>query len=71
MALDGVIDKPPLMPEGLAQARIDPDSGFLARPDNDQAIIEIFQAGSLPPMEKATGGQSRDEAPEEDPYEIY
>jgi penicillin-binding protein 1A len=71
IALDGVDDKPPLMPEGLAQARIDPDSGLLARLDNDSAIMEIFQAGRLPPMEPAAGGESRDVSTEEDPYEIY
>jgi penicillin-binding protein 1A len=71
IALDGVDDKPPLMPEGLAQARIDPDSGMLARLDNDRAIMEIFQAGRLPPMEPVTGGESRDVSTEEDPYEIY
>jgi penicillin-binding protein 1A len=70
-ALDGIEDKPPLMPEGLAQARIDPDSGLLARLDNDRAIMEIFQAGRLPPMEPAAGGESRDVSTEEDPYEIY
>lgn len=70
-ALDGIEDKPPLMPEGLAQARIDPDSGLLARLDNDSAIMEIFQAGRLPPMEPAEGGESRDVSTEEDPYEIY
>jgi penicillin-binding protein 1A len=70
-ALDGIEDKPPLMPEGLAQARIDPDSGLLARLDNDSAIMEIFQAGRLPPMEPAAGGESRDVSTEEDPYEIY
>jgi penicillin-binding protein 1A len=70
-ALDGVEDKPPLMPEGLAQARIDPDSGLLARLDNDDAIMEIFQVGRLPPMEQVTGGENQDISTEEDPYEIY
>ena len=70
-ALDGIEDKPPLMPEGLAQARIDPDSGLLARLDNDRAIMEIFQAGRLPPMEPAAGGESQDVSTDEDPYEIY
>ncbi len=71
VALNGVDDKPPLMPEGLAQARIDPDSGLLARLDNDTAIMGIFQVGRLPPMEQTTGGESRDVATEEGPYEIY
>ena len=70
-ALDGVEDSPPLMPEGLAQARIDPNSGLLARLGNDDAIMEIFQAGRLPPMEPSAEGESRDSSTEEDPYEIY
>jgi len=70
-ALDGVEDSPPLMPEGLAQARIDPNSGLLARLGNDDAIVEIFQAGRLPPMEPSAEGESRDASTGEDPYEIY
>ena len=50
VALDGVPDSPPAMPEGLAQARIDPETGMLTRLDNEDAIMEIFQAGRLPPM---------------------
>jgi penicillin-binding protein 1A len=70
-ALEGVEDKPPLMPEGLAQARIDPDSGLLARLENDDAIMEIFQAGRLPSMEQASEGEGENVSTEEDPYEIY
>jgi penicillin-binding protein 1A len=71
IALEGVDDKPPLMPEGLAQARIDPDTGLLARLDNHNAIMEVFEAGKLPQMEQASGKQSQDVSTEEDPYEIY
>jgi penicillin-binding protein 1A len=71
VALDGVEDKPPTMPEGLARARIDPDTGLLARLDDDDAIMEIFQAGKLPPMPESGPGDSQDAALEEDPYEIY
>jgi penicillin-binding protein 1A len=71
VALEGVEDRPPVMPEGLAQARIDPESGLLARLENDDAIMEIFQAGRLPPMEDAIQGDAKDDPLEEDPYEIY
>ncbi len=71
VALDGVEDKPPAMPEGLAQAKIDPESGMLARLDNDNAIMEIFQAGRLPPMQETDQGDDQDAPLEEDPYEIY
>jgi penicillin-binding protein 1A len=71
VALEGLEDSPPQVPEGLAQARIDPESGLLARLDNNDAIMEIFQAGRLPPMQQAPGGESQDVSSEEDPYEIY
>jgi penicillin-binding protein 1A len=70
-ALDGVKDVPPTMPEGLARARIDPDTGLLAKLDDDDAIMEIFQAGRLPPMPESGQGESPDASLEEDPYEIY
>jgi penicillin-binding protein 1A len=71
VALDGVEDKPPAMPDGLARARIDPDTGLLARLEDKDAIMEIFQAGRLPPMPDSGQGENPDAPPEEDPYEIY
>jgi penicillin-binding protein 1A len=70
-ALEGLEDKPPVMPEGLAQAKIDPETGMLARLDNQDAIMEIFQAGRLPPMQETDQGEDQDVPLEEDPYEIY
>ena len=71
VALKGVEDRPPAMPDGLARARIDPDTGLLARLDDEGAIMEIFEAGKLPPVPETGQGESQDAAPEEDPYEIY
>ena len=71
VALEGLEDRPPVMPEGLAQAKIDPQTGLLARLDNDNAIMEIFQAGRLPPMQEMDQGDDQDVPLEEDPYEIY
>ncbi len=71
VALEGLKDSPPHMPEGLAQAKIDPESGLLARRDNEDAIMEIFQAGRLPPMQPSLGQETQDLQSEEDPYEIY
>ena len=71
IALEGIEDKPPAMPEGLAQAKIDPETGMLARLDNSDAIMEIFQAGRLPPMQEIDQGDDQDVPLEEDPYEIY
>jgi penicillin-binding protein 1A len=71
VALDGVEDKPPFVPDGLAQARIDPETGMLATLDNPDAIMEIFQAGRLPPMQETDQGGDQDVPLEEDPYESY
>jgi len=71
VALEGLEDKPPAMPEGLAQAKIDPETGMLARLDNNDAIMEIFQAGRLPPTQESDQGDDQDVPLEEDPYEIY
>ena len=71
VALNGIEDHPPIMPEGLAQARINPTTGQLARLDNNDAIMEIFEVGRLPPMEPETAGESQDVSTSEDPYEIY
>lgn len=71
VALQGVEDRPPVMPSGLAQARIDPETGLLTRLDNPDAIMEIFAAGNLPAMEAETVGESQDASSAESPYEIY
>ncbi len=71
VALQGLPDNPLALPPGLAQAKIDPDTGLIARLDNGNAIMEIFEAGKLPPMEAAAGGENQDASTTEDPYEIY
>jgi len=71
VAMEGVEDQPPVMPSGLAQARIDPETGLLTRLDNPDAIMEIFAAGNLPAMEAETTGESQDASSAESPYEIY
>jgi penicillin-binding protein 1A len=70
-ALEGVEDQPPTTPEGLARARIDPETGLLTRLDDDDAIMEVFQAGRLPPMPESGQGEIEDAPLEEDPYQIY
>ena len=68
-ALKGMKDEPPKMPEGLAQARINPVTGLLTKLDNSDAIVEIFEVGKLPPMEAVAGGESQDASSAENPYE--
>jgi penicillin-binding protein 1A len=69
-ALEGTPDDPPVMPPGVVQARINPETGLLAALDTRGGIMEVFQAGRLPEME-ANEGVNRDATTEEDPYEIY
>jgi penicillin-binding protein 1A len=71
VALRDVPDIPPEMPEGLAQARINPETGLLATLDNPDAIMELFQSGNLPRMEEKPTGDQSDAPEEEDPYDIY
>ena len=71
IALEGLEDSPPVMPVGLARARIDPESGLLAKSDSPNTIMEVFEAGKLPPMQQSTGGESQEVTADEDPYEIY
>lgn len=68
-ALEGVPDQPPRMPGGLAQARIDPESGLLAKLDNPDSIMEWFQAGNLPEMEIQPTGDNPESVEEENPYD--
>jgi len=71
IALRDVPDKVPEIPEGIAQARIDPKTGLLARLENKEAIMEVFQVGTLPPMEAPAEGDHPDAQPKEDPYDHY
>jgi penicillin-binding protein 1A len=46
-ALDGVPEKPFDMPAGISTARIDPETGLLAPPDQENAISEVFRTEDL------------------------
>lgn len=70
-ALAGVEDRPPEIPDGLAQARIDPESGLLATLDNPNAILEVFESDRMPDMQPQAQGDLEDVTAEENPYEIY
>ena len=71
VALQGVPDRAPEIPEGITKARIDPDSGLLARIDNGKAIVEVFEMGSLPAMEEAKQGDKSDAVKEKNPYDSF
>ena len=71
VALNGVPDQTLEIPDGITQARIDPVTGLLARIENPDAIMEVFDMGSLPPMEDAIEGDQSDAVTEEDPYDNF
>ena len=71
VALTDIPDLVPEIPEGITQARINPDTGLLARPENQNAVTEVFKAGSLPPMEVAVEGEHSETGTEEDPYDNF
>jgi len=71
VALAGVPDMAPETPNGITQARIDPETGLLARLENHAAIMEVFEMGSLPPLEDAAEGDHSDTGTEEDPYDSF
>jgi len=68
VALQDMPDQVVEIPEGITQARIDPDTGLLARLENQAAIMEVFESGSLPTMEDTVEGDHSDADKEEDPY---
>ena len=71
VALHGVPDQIPDIPEGVIRARIDPDTGLLARLENPNAIMEVFGTGTLPPMEEASERSRLETVKENDPYESF
>ena len=71
VALQDVPDQVLEIPEGITQARIDPDSGLLAAIENRDAVVEIFAMGSLPAMEASKQGDQTDAVKEENPYDSF
>lgn len=48
IALAGVPEKMPIQPPTVVSRVIDPKTGLLARPDQTQTLVELFQADHLP-----------------------
>ncbi len=70
-ALAAVPDLVPEIPEGITKARIDPETGLLARAENSDAIMEVFISGNLPPLEDASQADSASADKQADPYENF
>ncbi len=63
-ALEGRPESSQPMPDGLVNARIDPQTGRTARPDSDNALFEVFKEEDVPPSfsELDAGGYSSEGA---------
>jgi penicillin-binding protein 1A len=63
-ALEGRPESSQPMPDGLVNARIDPETGRTARPDSDNALFEVFKEEDAPPSfsELDAGGYSSEGA---------
>ena len=48
IALDGLPEQELAVPPGIVQARIDPLTGLLARPDADNSLVETFREEQVP-----------------------
>jgi penicillin-binding protein 1A len=71
VALQDLPEQSVEIPEGITQARIDPETGLLARLENPAAVMEVFKTGTLPSMEDAVEGDDSDVSTEEDPYDSF
>lgn len=71
VALQDLPEQTVEIPEGITQARIDPETGLLARLENPAAVMEVFKTGTLPSMEDAVEGDDSDVSTEEDPYDSF
>lgn len=71
VALRDIEDAPIELPDGITQARINPETGLLTRLDNPAGIMEVFEIGSLPAMEDRTEGVHSDAVKEENPYDNF
>lgn len=54
VALHNLPEKQPIQPEDVVAVRIDPTSGLLARPNQDNAIIEYFREQDIPTADEST-----------------
>ena len=66
-ALQNVPEHPFEQPEGIVSVRIDPQTGLLARPGQENAMFEYFREENVPrEMVKVSGGDSDDSSTEEE-----
>ena len=70
VALEQVPESSHVLPDGIAQVRINPGTGALAEPGISSSILEVFRIEHIPEAIESdvrTPGGNR----EEDPYDVY
>ena len=70
-ALDGVPEDSPIMPNGLVQVRINPESGLLARVGDPVGIMEVFRRDRLPETDITDPSAPDQEQDSESPYDLF
>jgi penicillin-binding protein 1A len=70
VALDGIPESLPQLPDGIAQVRINAATGNLAEPGSNSSMLEVFRLEHVPEAAETTT-QSPSGEIEEDPYDVY
>jgi len=70
VALDGVPEAVPVMPNGISTAMIDPDTGLLANPETAAPLPEIFRVEDIGRLEQR-GITQTEAAREQEAFEIF
>ena len=68
-ALEGIPERKVEPPSDVVFARINPDTGLLARADDPTAVLEVFRRGQLPEMAPQGMEDQRDSVTS--PYDIF
>jgi penicillin-binding protein 1A len=61
VALKGVPEKPFDMPQGIATARIDPETGQLASSDSEHSMLEVFRSEDIARLANGPNNPSEEE----------
>ncbi len=70
VALDGIPESPMVLPDGIAQVRINPATGTLAEPGSNSSMLEVFRLEHIPESVETNVHTSTGQS-EEDPYDVY
>ncbi|NKI19494.1 penicillin-binding protein 1A [Spongiibacter sp. KMU-166] len=71
VALKGRPERHLKQPDNIISVRIDPDTGELAMPGQENAIFEYFRIGNAPTTQSTGGGSIYGESPSDEPIELF